>query len=137
MIGNSVPTFSAYRVCSSQLAALRPTHQSFQLEVRFLNSLFSCNVREMSIRSACIHNHDLSNYRSQIGYNYSVVALGRKHDRQALVVFNFGQLVCRKNLVTIIESLTGLPPKVFHRRNSCEIFAPNIIRTRKSVHHIL
>ena len=42
------PTFYAYHLRGSLLAALRPTHRSFQLEVRFLNSLFSCNVREMS-----------------------------------------------------------------------------------------
>ena len=58
MIGDSVPTSVCCRLCDSRLAALRPTHRSIQLEVRFLNSLFSCKVREMS-------NHMLSMFGIQ------------------------------------------------------------------------
>ena len=40
MIGSSVPTVLCRRLCDSRLAALRPTHRSFQLEVRFVNLRF-------------------------------------------------------------------------------------------------
>ena len=45
MIGNSVPTFDCHRLRDSRLAALRPTHRHFQLEVRFMNLGFSDSIQ--------------------------------------------------------------------------------------------
>ena len=52
MIGNSIPTSVCRRLRDSQLAALRPTHLSIQLEVRFLKLLLSCTAGKMSNRSS-------------------------------------------------------------------------------------
>ena len=52
MIGNSIPTSVCRRLRDSQLAALRPTHLSIQLEVRFLNLLLSCTAGKMSNRTS-------------------------------------------------------------------------------------
>ena len=41
MIGNIVPTSECRRLRDNLLVALRPTHRSFQLEVRLVNLGFS------------------------------------------------------------------------------------------------
>ena len=63
MIGNRVPTYVCRRLRDSLLAALRPTHLSFQLEVRFLNLLLSCIAGEVSNRSSNL----LSGFRPSPG----------------------------------------------------------------------
>ena len=52
MIGIRVPTSVCRRLRDSVLAALRPTHLSIQLEVRFLNLLLSCTAGKMSNRTS-------------------------------------------------------------------------------------
>ena len=51
MIGNRVPTSVCRRLRDSLLAALRPTHRSIQLKVRFLHVRLSCLAGQMSNRS--------------------------------------------------------------------------------------